>query len=178
MRQIFRAIGLRYGVGLGLIALVVAVIAVAKVLPHRDLGANSGVTISVTSSPIPSISSEPDDGLTSFAPPPPPSTSPRAATPTTVATDFAHTWLRHDGVTEAAWYQAITSYCTPDLAAQFDGVDPSDVPATRVVGTPTSTYFASTYVQISIPMDGGTLVLGLTGPNGVWLVQSVDWNRN
>lgn len=178
MRQLLRQLGPRYGIGLGLLVAVVIVIAVGKVLPHANTDVGSGVTRSDGGSPVSITSPSPDDGLTSFAPPSPPITSPGADTPQTVATEFATAWLHHDAVSAKAWHDAIVRYCTASLAAQFDEVDPSDVPANRITGALTTSDYASTYVQISIPMDGGTLVLGLKGPTGVWLVDTVDWNRD
>jgi hypothetical protein len=175
MREFLRRLGPRYGIGLGLILVVAATVVIAKLIPHTAF--TSGVTISNGAAPS-IVTGSPDDGLTSVAPPVPPSTSPGAETPVSIANSFAAAWLDHDGVTAAAWNKAIVRFCTGQLAAQFTGVDPADVPASRIVGAPSLIDFSATYVQVSIPMDGGSLVLGLKGPEGLWLVDTVDWNRD
>jgi hypothetical protein len=37
---------------------------------------------------------------------------------------------------------------------------------------------ADTYIQISIPVDTGALVLNLAKPGNRWLVDGVDWGRS
>jgi hypothetical protein len=159
-----------------LILVVAVIVAIAQLVPHADLGSNNGVFPNGGAQPL--SSAVPDDGLTSVDPPASPRTSPGAATPQAVAIAFATAWLHHDGVTAKAWDDGIIGYCTKQLAAQFDGVDPADVPANRITGDTTTTDYSATYVQVNVPMDGGTLVLGLQGPEGVWLVDTVDWNRD
>lgn len=172
MRALMRRIGLRYTVGLGLTCALVVILVVIRMLPHSSaaqLAASRGVE-------VPSVRSEPDDGLDSVGPAPSPVTSPGAGVPAQVAMRFVQAWLHHDGVSQGAWYAAIRPYCTDTLAAAFDGVDPADVPADRITGSSHVIAFATSYVQVEVPVDGGTVVLGLRANDGRWLVDTVDWN--
>jgi hypothetical protein len=174
MRRVLGLLGNRYGGALVLLALIAMVVTIGKVsagpqTPHSNFGADVPAT--------PTVSEIPDDGVGSFPPPPSPSTSPGAPIPAKVATDFTHAWLASTGVTPRQWRLAVGKYATPTLSAKFANTDPADVPAASITGKLTVIDRAPSYVDITVPLDTGTLSLRLIATNGQWLVDGVDWQR-
>ena len=177
MRQALRLLGNRYGAAVALVVVIGIIVGVGKLVGGRsETPPFSGGTGNVASA-SPTVSQPPDDGLDSAPPPPAPSTSPGAADPQTVATDFTQAWLNHNGVTEAQWHSAVAKYATPALSQKLAGVDPAGVPANKIAGALTITDRAQSYVDITIPLDSGALTLRLIATNGRWLVDGVDWQR-
>lgn len=171
MRTLLRRLGPRYGISLGVLLLVAIVLVVAKLAgpPVAPLVTNGGPAAP------PSATGPPDDGSVAVPSPGPPVTSPGAATPQTVATDFATAWLRTD-VSAPTWVAAVTAHVTTRLAGELRDADPQTVPATRITGPLTVTEHTSAWVEIGVPMDGGTLRLSLLATGGVWAVDTVDWD--
>lgn len=169
---LLRRLGPRYGISLGLVVLVIAVIVVARDRGHstgslvRD-GADGGL--------VPSTSLIPDDGVVSVPAPQPPSTSPGSAPPRAVATTFATDWLRHTGVTPARWRAALAALSTDRLDSELTDADPQTVPADRITGPVTLTDHAASFVVADVPTDAGTLTLSLLATNGRWQVDAIDW---
>jgi hypothetical protein len=91
--------------------------------------------------------------------------------------DFTVAWLHHDGVTADQWLAALRPYATRALQDRLSGVDPLTVPASKVAGAATATDRSQSYVDVVIPLDAGSLTLGMASTNGHWLVDSVDWQR-
>jgi hypothetical protein len=177
MRQALRFLGNRYGAALALVVVIAVVVAFGKLAGGKSspptLGGGTG-TISIATG---TASLPPDDGVGSPPPVAAPSTSPGAADPQTVAIDFAQAWLNHTGVTAAQWHSGIAKYVTTEMSQKLIGVDPADVPASKVAGDLTVIDRAESYVDISVPLDSGTLVLRLIANQGRWLVDGVDWQR-
>jgi hypothetical protein len=89
---------------------------------------------------------------------------------------FMAAWLaRTASATE--WHDALAPLATPSLAASLVGVDPMGVPATRVVGHVVVTLRSDLYAQVTVPVDTGSVVLGLLNQDGRWLVDTLDWDR-
>jgi hypothetical protein len=95
---------------------------------------------------------------------------------TTAAEAFAKAWLRRD-LSASDWHALITPLSTAPLAENLVGVDPTTVPATRTIGTPTVSLRAELYAQAVVVVDTGKLVLGLAKQKGRWLVDTVDLDR-
>jgi hypothetical protein len=167
-----RRLGLRYGISLGLVVVVVVVIVVARA---GDQPTGSLVSPGADSGLVPSTSPIPDDGVASVPAPQPPSTSPGTATPQTVATRFATAWLRHTGVTAAAWRSSLDELSTDRLDGELADADPQTVPADRITGPITLTNHAASFVEADIPTDSGTLTLSLLATGGRWQVDAIDW---
>jgi hypothetical protein len=123
----------------------------------------------------PASSATRDDGLVAIPTATAPSTRPGAEDPTSTAESFARTWIRGTTMTAPDWRRALAVYSTGTLARQFDGVDPSSVPAHTLTGVPTMTSTTPSYVVVDVPTDAGTLILGLRATDGVWHVDTVDW---
>jgi hypothetical protein len=182
MRQVLRLIGNRHGATLALVVVIAVVVGFGKLLGGAartapggyDPGAAPAVdtTVEVSTSPIP------DDGdIGPTGSPVPPSTSPGATPPQTVALAFAKAWLHHEGVSADDWHKGLSRYITKTLAEKLDGADPASVPANRTTGDGTVVDQESSYVDIAIPLDAGTLSLRLVVTEGHWLVDGVDWQR-
>jgi hypothetical protein len=173
----------RLGVALALIIVVFAVVGVARVFAGPEDARTAAVgpveTSTATSTPGPT---EGDDGVVEPSPEsstaldPGPGLSPGARRPETIAEAFAGDWL--DRTAEAdAWYAALLANATPTLAAKLKGVDPVVVPADRLTGPATVVPRGSGLVEVSYPVDSGTLLLRLVVGEGRWLVDGVDWER-
>jgi hypothetical protein len=182
MRQVFRLIGTRYGAAMTILLLIAVIVGFSKLLGHgtpasgpvaggggQDRGTSIGTGAQGSASPD---NEGYVDGRESSAPP---STSPGAASPETVAVQFAQAWLNHHNISAAAWHKGIAKYSTKALADRFDGVDPGSVPADKITGAAQVVNQESTYVEVTVPCDAGTLVLRMTVDSGHWLVDGVDW---
>jgi hypothetical protein len=120
------------------------------------------------------ITHEPDDGVLTPPPVQSPSVAPGAATPIAVAKSFAESWVQGKR-TPDAWLAALRPHCTQHLLEELRGADPASVPAARVTGEPTLIPSATTYAEVTIPLDAGVLRLRMLGPDGHWFVDGVDW---
>jgi hypothetical protein len=94
-----------------------------------------------------------------------------------VAVNFAKAWLNHHGVSAADWHKGIAKFSTQTLADRLDGVDPGSVPADQMTGAATVADQESSYVDVAVPCDAGTLVLRMVVVSGRWLADGVDWRR-
>ncbi|GIF49018.1 hypothetical protein DFJ67_2587 [Asanoa ferruginea] len=188
MRRVLQILGTaalrsRIGIALVLVIVVLAVVGVARVFSGPEdvrTGAVGPVdTSTATSAAAPK---EGDDGVVEPSPEsstaldPGPSLSPGARRPETVAEAFAGDWLDRTAKADA-WYEALLINSTPTLAAKLKGVDPVVVPADRLTGPATVVPRGSGLVEVSYPVDSGTLLLRLVVGEGRWLVDGVDWER-
>lgn len=176
MRPVLRLLGTRYGLALLLAVIVLAVVGVTQAVtggggPDDRL---LGPAVEVSRGTGPSAA---DDGLTTPESPAGPVTSPGAASPEKVATDFATAWLRHQGVSAEQWRTGLTRYATPALLEKLKGADPAGVPAQRITGAVTLQPHDPAFVEALIPVDSGRLRLRLLATAGRWLVDGVDWER-
>ncbi|SRR6266516_6247540 len=181
MRQVLRLIGSRYGAALVLVLVIAAVIGFGRLLGgarptaggyEPGQGPPAGTSTEVTTSP------EPDDGdIGTTGSPLPPSTSAGAAPASAVALQFTRAWLHHTGVSATEWHAGLAKYATKALQEKLSGADPAGVPASRTTGDPSIVGQESSYVDVSIPLDAGTLSLRLVVTDGRWLVDGVDWER-
>jgi len=182
---VFRQLGGRHGISLGLLLLVIAIVVVARLLPHATseplINTGLGPDVAVTSATAPATQSPVTlpTPAQSTAPllhsPVAPVTKPGSSTPQAVAKAFALAWLHHDGVSAAAWLRAVTRYTTSALASQFAETNPANVPANRITQAVTLIDDAADTCQAQVPMDTGTLALTMLTVNGRWLVDKVDW---
>lgn len=178
MHSVLRLLGTRFGAAIGLVLLIALVIGIGKAIggPSRQpLVAGPAASTAPAS---PTATPPEDDGMGSAAPVPGPSTSPGAPDPQTVALHFTTAWLNHTGVSAGVWHSGVAKYATTNLSTELDGTDPADVPTNRMTGQPTVIDHATSYVDVAIPCDGGTVTLRVLATNGRWLVDGVDWQRS
>lgn len=168
MRSLLRRIGPRTGISVGLILVVAAVLIVGRLASGSETRGPYSA-----SDPLPSAGiSAGDDGRVS----PGPSEFPDDAVVRGAALAFTEAWLQRSRNPEQ-WHAALVPLTTQSLASSLDGVDPVVVPATRIVGDLTVTLRSDLYAQVRVPVDSGTVELGLLKQGDTWLVDSVDWQR-
>lgn len=163
------------------IALALAVVILGVVGAARLVSGVSGDDPGLAGAPVDPISTvDPttgNDGIIATEPPPTPRTSPGAAAPEEIARRFATAWLAHEGVSAEQWYDKLRPLATAGLAERLAGVDPAGVPAERLAGNLEVVTRSEEFVEVSVPVDAGTLRLDLVAPQGRWLVDAVDWER-
>lgn len=169
----------RAGVAIVLFAIVLLIVGVARGFSGNATDRGPTVVSGGTATPVgPSVDPSYNyDGPVSSLAPPTPSTSPGGAKPEAVGYAFAAAWIDHQNVSAEAWLDRMLPHATESLAAKLGGVDPAGVPADRITGEPVVASYAESVVDVTLPVDSGTLRLTLVAPEGRWLVDSVDWER-
>jgi hypothetical protein len=177
MRPVLRLLGTRYGIALVLAVLVLVVVGIVRSVAgsYRATTYGPAVEPSYSSSVDPTAG---DDSVLNPESPSPPYTSPGAADPTIVATNFLKGWLAHAGVTPEQWRASFAKYATAALRDKLKATDPAGVPAERMTGAAVLQDRGASYVEAAIPVDSGTVRLRLLAANGRWLVDGVDWERS
>ncbi|GIJ37614.1 hypothetical protein [Micromonospora andamanensis] len=167
----------RLGVALGIAVLVLGVVGAARLVAGpTDL--TSGLS-NRPADPITTVHpTTGDDGAISTTTTPSPVTRPGQAAPELVAERFVAAWLGRPGQTAEDWHDALRPLSTAGLTEKLAGADPTDVPAGAVTGDVTISPRGETFVEATIPLDGGHLRLELLGIDGRWLVDAVDWSRD
>jgi hypothetical protein len=179
VNRVFRS---RYGLALLLTVVVVSIVGSAQLL---DAPADQEEAVVVpppappaAGSPSPTVDpSAGDDGVVSSKAPPEPVTKPGTAKPIDVARAFAQAWLHHRDVTADEWRAALLPHSTAELSEKLADTDPAGVPADRITGELALIPHGKTFVEVTVPVDGGQLRLRLISPEGRWLVDGVDWVR-
>jgi hypothetical protein len=180
MRTALRLLSTRYGAALTIVVLIVMVVGVFRgVAGSRDPG-----PVAPALEPSPTIStalSGGNDGLTDDLDggdtAQPTLTASAAAEVKTVTTRFVAAWLKHNGVTSDQWRAGIAPYATTNLMTNFQDTDPAGVPANATAGDSTLLVRDPAFVEATVPLDNGTLRLGLVVNGGHWKVDTVDWTR-
>lgn len=174
LNRLFRS---RWGVGLVILAVVLAVVGIGRLFAG---GNDNGSSVVAATSPAPVTSPDPsdDDGVLGSEAPPSPVTSAGRAEPEEVAYAFASAWVDHQNVSATAWHDRLVPNATARLSGELNGVNPASVPASRVLGRPGLVPVSSTIVNAVVNVDSGKLTLRLVSPDGHWLVDGIDWDRS
>lgn len=177
MRPVLRLLGTRYGIALVLALLVLGVVGITRAVagPYRATTLGPAVEPSTSSSVDPTAG---NDSVLTPDSPASPVTSPGAAEPATVATEFVQAWLNHTGVTAEQWRAGFARYATSALRNKLKDTDPAGVPAQRITGQAVVQDQAARFMEVSLPVDSGTVLLRLISTDGRWLVDGVDWERS
>lgn len=173
----------RLGIAVVLVVIIFGIVGVARIVSGPDDSPPGAFLPADTSSPVATVNptagddgvAEPEAESTTVADPGP-SLRPDAAAADVVAKAFADAWLNRTADAKA-WYAALLPNATSDLAVKLKDVDPIVVPAERLTGSPTVVPRGSGFVEVSYPVDSGTLRLRLIVEQGRWLVDGVDWER-
>ncbi|MGR6322559.1 hypothetical protein [Micromonospora soli] len=172
-----RVLRSRLGVALVIAALVFGVIGAAR-LVSGPIDPAAGLS-NRPSEPISTVDPEAgDDGVLSSPPATvSPKTRPGELRPEQAAGRFTTAWLTGPGSNGDDWRARLRPLSTPALTEKLDGADPESVPARRVTGPVTLRPRTESFVEALIPLDDGQLRLELVAPDGRWLVDAIDWER-
>ncbi|MEU4713822.1 hypothetical protein AB0F73_09255 [Micromonospora purpureochromogenes] len=171
-----RVLRSRIGIALAIAVLVFGVIGTAR-LVSGPADSTSGLS-SRPREPITTVEPETgDDGIIGTPLPQSPETRPGELTPEQTADRFTSAWLGGPATTTEKWQANLRPLSTVSLTEKLTGVDPTEVPAVRVIGEPTVRPRTEAFVEVLIPLDAGRLRLELVAPDGRWLVDAVDWER-
>lgn len=167
--------------GLAVLAVVVAV--------SFGIGLTAGPTRSTVgaSGPTstPSVVASPGDGVQTPVPTalPPvvelqPTTLPLSAAPTAalqVASRWAKAWVRpSNGISAARWLDGLRPTTTDEYLGVLSGVDPTNIPATRVTGAAKAVLVSPRSLQVRVPTDALTLVITVVDTDDGWRVSGYD----
>lgn len=172
-----RVLRSRLGIALVITVLVFGVIGAAR-LVSGPVDPAAGLS-NRPHEPISTVDPEAgDDGvLSSPTSAPSPQTRPGELKPEQTAARFTTAWLSGPGSSGKDWLARLKPMSTPALTEKLTGADPERVPAQRVTGQVTLRPRTEFFVQALIPLDNGQLRLDLVAPDGRWLVDAVDWER-
>ncbi len=103
----------------------------------------------------------------------PPSSAPAAAL--AVAARWSAAWIRPpEGTTPQQWLEGLRPLTTEEYLGVLSGVDPQNIPATRVTGEPRAVRVAERSVQAEVPTDTLTLVVLVVDTETGWRVAGHD----
>jgi hypothetical protein len=164
-----------------LLAVVVGAVAGIGAVTVRSAGtavASGGATL--TPQPVPAGRSTAPVTPTVLPPVRPltPSTLPPSAAPDpalSVAARWAAAWVNHpQGVSAQQWVDGLRPFTTDEYLGVLVGVDPANIPATRVTGEPRATKVASRSVQVTVPTNALTLDVLVVLTDEGWRVAGYD----
>jgi len=102
-------------------------------------------------------------------------TSSAPGTALSVAARWAAAWTNHpDGITNEQWVGGLRALTTPEYLGVLAGVDPANVPASRVTGEPQAVKVAARSVTVEVPTDTLTLVVLVVQTEDGWRVAGYD----
>jgi len=158
---------------IGVVALVVAA--------TIGIGATNGaVSLPGGAQPTPSAAAAapPEPVLLPPVPELEPTTLPVSAAPAAalqVASRWARAWVRPpDGTTAATWLDGLRSTTTDEYLGVLAGVDPGNIPATRVTGAAKAVSVSPRSLRVQVPTDTLTLVITVVDTDSGWRVSGYD----
>jgi hypothetical protein len=171
--------------GLCVVLLLVAVVAVVMGIAQLRGARAVGTVAAPESSTIETPQSEPTESLGTIAPTvlPPvaaltPSSVPLTAAPSTalsVAARWAAAWVNHpQGITSQQWVDGLRPFTTDEYLGVLTGVDPANIPASRVTGEPRAVRVAPRSLQVDVPTNALTLRVLVVDTEDGWRVAGYD----
>jgi hypothetical protein len=107
-----------------------------------------------------------------------PSTLPLSAAPgpaLSMAARWTAAWVNHPpGVSAQQWVGGLRPFTTDEYLGVLSGVDPANIPATRVTGEPRATRVAARSVQVTVPTNALTLDVLVVLTDDGWRVAGYD----
>jgi hypothetical protein len=101
------------------------------------------------------------------------SSAPKAAVE--VAARWAAAWVRpKEGTTAQEWLEGLRNTTTDEYLGVLSGVDPGNIPATRVTGEPRPVRVAARSVQVEVPTDTLELLVLVVRTEDGWRVAGYD----
>jgi len=160
---------------------VVGVLAVVVAVTVGVGVTNGSVRVPGSAASTPSAAAGPVPSTVVPLPPVPelePTTLPVSAAPAAalqVASRWARAWVRPpDGTTPTKWLDGLRSTTTDEYLGVLAGVDPSNVPATRVTGAAKAISVAPRSLRVRVPTDALTLVITVVDTDAGWRVSGYD----
>lgn len=107
-----------------------------------------------------------------------PTTLPVTAAPAAalqVAARWAGAWVRPpDGTPPARWLDGLRATTTDEYLGVLAGVDPTNIPATKVTGAPRAVSVSPRSLQVQVPTDALILLLTVVDTDTGWRVAGYD----
>jgi hypothetical protein len=107
-----------------------------------------------------------------------PSSLPLSAAPDpalSVAARWAAAWVDHpQGVSAQQWVDGLRPFTTDEYLGVLVGVDPANIPASRITGEPRATKVAARSVQVEVPTNTLTLDVLVVLTDDGWRVAGYD----
>ncbi len=92
-----------------------------------------------------------------------------------VALRWTTAWVRPPAGTPAGqWLEGLRATTTPEYMGVLAGVDPGNIPATKVTGSPKAITVAPRSVRVEVPTDALTLTEVLIDSDVGWRVSSYE----
>ncbi|WP_010232421.1 MULTISPECIES: hypothetical protein [unclassified Pseudonocardia] len=92
-----------------------------------------------------------------------------------VARVWASAWVNHpEGMTAPQWVAGLRPYTTDEFLGVLAGVDPANVPASRVTGAATPVRVAPKSVEVEVPTDSIRLTILVVDTEAGWKVSRYD----
>jgi hypothetical protein len=160
---------------IGVVAVVVAVTV--------GIGMTNGsgplpVGVQPTPSAVPGAALSPEPALLPPVPELEPTTLPVSAAPAAalqVASRWARAWVRPpDGTTSARWLDGLRSTTTDEYLGVLVGVDPANIPATKVTGAAKAVSVSPRSLRVEVPTDALTLLITVVDTDTGWRVSGYD----
>jgi hypothetical protein len=161
------------------IAVVVgATFAIAVLAPVRPGSGPSDASGAASAGRRPGVPSTPTPTMLPPVPELTPSQLPLSAAPKAaveVAARWAAAWVRpRQGTTPQEWLDGLRNTTTDEYLGVLSGVDPDNIPATRVTGEPRPVRVAPRSVQVEVPTDTLKLVVLVVRTEDGWRVAGYD----
>lgn len=141
----------------------------------------AGPSGGATSTPQPGPAGRPAAPAPTVLPPVPaltPRSLPLSAAPTpalSVAARWAAAWVDHpQGGSAQQWVNGLRPFTTEEYLGVLVGVDPANIPATRVTGEPRATKVAARSVRVTVPTNALTLDVLVVLTDEGWRVAGYD----
>jgi hypothetical protein len=107
-----------------------------------------------------------------------PTTLPVSAAPAAalqVASTWARAWVRPpDGTSTNKWLDGLRATTTDEYLGVLAGVDPANIPATRVTGAPKAVAVSPRSLQVQVPTDALMLLITVVDTGTGWRVAGYD----
>jgi hypothetical protein len=92
-----------------------------------------------------------------------------------VAARWSAAWVRpREGTTAQEWLEGLRATTTDEYLGVLSGVDPGNIPATRITGEPRPVRVAARSVQVEVPTDALTLHVLVVETEDGWRVAGYD----
>jgi len=107
-----------------------------------------------------------------------PSSKPLATAPSTalsVAARWVAAWVDHpQGITSQRWVDGLRPFTTDEYLGVLTGVDPANIPASKVTGEPRPVRVAARSLQVDVPTNALTLRVLVVETEDGWRVAGYD----